>query len=81
MDAPNKKAEADDRELRARAALLIRNAMEAKGLSQGQLAVRLGISQSAISQMLNGTGNLTLQTLSYLAAELGFAVEIAATPK
>lgn len=81
MDAPNKRAVTDDRELRARAALMIRNAMEVKGLSQGQLAVRLGISQSAISQMLNGTGNLTLQTLSYLAAELGFAVDIAPTPE
>jgi transcriptional regulator with XRE-family HTH domain len=80
MDAPSKRAEEYDRELRARAALILRDAMDVQGLSQGQLAVRLGISQSAISQMLNGRGNLTLQTLSYLAAELGYTVEIAATP-
>lgn len=80
MDAPSKHAEASDLELRQRTALILKDAMDQQGLSQGQLAARLGISQSAISQMLNGRGNLTLQTLSYLAAELGYDVEIAATP-
>jgi transcriptional regulator with XRE-family HTH domain len=80
MDAPNKRAERQDEELRQSAATILRQAMDEQGLSQGQLAQRLGISQSAVSQMLNGTANLTLQTLSYIAAELGYDVEIAATP-
>jgi len=80
MEAPNKRAQDHDRALRQRAALILRDVMDQQGLSQGRLAARLGISQSAVSRMLNGRGNLTLQTLSYLAAELGYELEIAATP-
>ncbi len=49
------------------------------GISQRELAERVGTSQNRIYLMENGEANPTLDTLQRLAAVLGFALEIRAT--
>jgi len=49
-------------------------AMEDQGLSQKALAERLGITPSAISQLLSGEQNVTLQRLVAVALALGRSV-------
>ena len=55
--------------------------MEASGISQAELARRLGRSRSAVSQVLTGDGNLRIETLAeYLQAmgcELVVSVRVA----
>ena len=47
------------------------------GLTQLQLAERLGTTQSAIARMENGTSTPTVETLRRLAEALGIRFEIA----
>ena len=55
--------------------------MESSGISQAELARRLGRSRSAVSQVLTGDGNLRIETLAeYLEAmgcELVVSVRVA----
>jgi antitoxin component HigA of HigAB toxin-antitoxin module len=44
--------------------------MRAHGISQQELAARLGVSEGRVSQILSGEQNLTLRTLAGLAAAL-----------
>ncbi|HEY4723079.1 MAG TPA: helix-turn-helix transcriptional regulator, partial [Anaerolineae bacterium] len=41
----------------------IADAMQGEGLSQSQLAERLGITKSYVSRLLHGTKNMTIRTL------------------
>lgn len=55
--------------------LLIR-ARRAQGLSQAQLAAKLGMQQSAISHIESGRGNPSLHTLLVIAKTLGVRLVI-----
>ena len=49
---------------------LVRDARRHHGLTQSQLADRLGTSQSAIARIEQGSQNLTLELLGRLSAAL-----------
>jgi transcriptional regulator with XRE-family HTH domain len=56
--------------------------MQAKGnLSQAELARRLNVSPSYISSVLSGNENLTVETMSRIAAALDSEIHIAVTEK
>ena len=59
----------------ALAELMIKRRLE-KGLTQAQLAKRLGTKQSAVSRLESGTYNPTLSVLRKVANALGAKVEI-----
>ena len=50
-------------------------AMEDLGISRSELAKKLGISKSRISQLLRGSSNMTIGTLSDIAYELGLNLD------
>jgi transcriptional regulator with XRE-family HTH domain len=50
-------------------------AMEDLGISKSELAKKLGISKSRISQLLKGSSNMTIGTLSDIAYELGLNLD------
>lgn len=49
----------------------ITKAREAAGLSKAELARRIGVSRSLITEIENGTRNATEETLAKIASELG----------
>src|SRR4029453_15452585 len=53
---------------------LVRDARRHHGLTQQQLADRLGTSQSAVARIEQGNQNLTLELLGRLSAALGGGV-------
>lgn len=55
-------------------------AMEEKGINRKSLADALGTSKSFVTQLLDGTRNMTLRTLSDVFLVLGYAVDIYAEP-
>ena len=50
--------------------------MEEQALNKADLAVRLGVSRAHITQLLNGSRNMTLRTLADIAQALGVRVRI-----
>lgn len=56
--------------------LQIRWAREAEGISQGQLAKRVGVTRQAINQLESPDANLRLSTLEKVAGALGLALNI-----
>ena len=50
--------------------------MEHLGVTRAELARRLDVSPARITQLLDGTRNLTLATLSDLLYELGFSLHV-----
>lgn len=65
--------------LAVRAASLLREAWaqsEAQGMTRQQLADRLGVHPSRVTQVLNGDGNVHLATLSKFLRELGFGINL-----
>lgn len=56
------------------------NTMEAKGLQQKHVAERLGMTAQNVSQMLEGTRNLTLRSAADLAWALDCAVRVHLQP-
>jgi DNA-binding phage protein len=46
------------------------------GVSQQQIAEKLGVNRSVINRLLRGTGNLTLRTLGEVAWALGLEVVV-----
>lgn len=66
-------------ELRAalRAGIAIRNAREGAGLTQTELAARIGIAQSALSRIEAGRANLTLGTLQRVTEALDLPLRLA----
>lgn len=51
-------------------------ALEDQGISQKELARRLGKSKSFVSQVLSGARNMTLATLSNFAHAMGYTVVV-----
>ena len=49
----------------------IDDALKAKGMTQKELANRLGTSAAAVSRWLSGGHNFTLSTLAKISTELG----------
>ncbi len=57
-----------------RIAGLLRDAMNDRGLTQTEVARRMGISGSALSHVLNG-GSFTLDTLDRITEAIGIQVD------
>jgi transcriptional regulator with XRE-family HTH domain len=55
---------------------LITDALEERGWTQAQLAERLGVQPSEITQRLRGKRNLTLRSLATMLDALGYDIEI-----
>lgn len=62
------------------AAKLIRRTRESRGLSQKQLAVRAGTTQTAISRLERGQRSPTVQTLRRLLVVMGEDLTLASRP-
>jgi predicted RNase H-like HicB family nuclease/DNA-binding XRE family transcriptional regulator len=60
--------------------LQLRWARQAAGISQGELARRIGVSRQAVAQLESPDANLRLGTLERVAAALGQDVEITFRP-
>lgn len=58
----------------------MRRAFKWSGLSQDDVAQRLGADKGLTSKRLNGRANLTLKTLSFMASALGCRLTIEFTP-
>lgn len=56
--------------------VLLRQAREAAGLSQEQVASQIGTKKSAISRIENHAENITLATLTAYAQAVGYALKI-----
>lgn len=54
--------------------------LESLGIKRSQLADRLGVNRSRVSQILSGDENLTLRTLGALGWALGIRFELQAVP-
>jgi transcriptional regulator with XRE-family HTH domain len=59
---------------------LICELMDAEGVSKTDLAKMIGSSKSHISQLLNGSRNMTVHTLSDLAFALGHKLRVKPVP-
>ncbi|WP_405001167.1 helix-turn-helix domain-containing protein [Isoptericola haloaureus] len=64
--------------LRSRVLGLLHHALDEAGITQTQLASRLGIRKSAIHRTLNGNGNLRVDTIADLLAALGYELHLSA---
>jgi len=60
----------------AHVAISLADAMEAGGLTPSQLASRLGISESGISQILAADGNPAVKSLARWADALGCKLQV-----
>jgi len=58
----------------------IRMAREAAGLSQRELALRMGTSQAAVGRLEAGGAAATLTTLQRVASALGLTVDVELRP-
>jgi transcriptional regulator with XRE-family HTH domain len=63
--------------LRGRALALLYAAIKESGMTKTQLAKKLGIRKSAVTQLLHSNGNMRLDTLADYLIELGFEADIA----
>ncbi|MDQ0574302.1 helix-turn-helix domain-containing protein [Agromyces albus] len=52
--------------------------MEASGRTQTEVAEYLGVRKSAVSQVMNGSGNVTLDTLAEYLSAMGYEADITA---
>lgn len=66
--------------LRYRVQTILHEALSAAGLTQTALAERLGVRKSAVSQVMNGSGNLRLNTLAEYLDSLNVELVIDAVP-
>lgn len=60
---------------------LVRSARQRRGLSQKQLAEKVGTSQSAVSDIETGISSPTFQTLLKVMDGLSFSVDVVITPQ
>lgn len=67
--------------VKLRFATLLLDAMEEASLSQRQFAKRANVSESQISQILAGTKNLSIKSMTKYAMALGQTVNISLQPK
>ena len=62
--------------LRRETLRILHRALEASGLTQSQLADRLHIRKSAVSQVFRGDGNLRVNTLAHYLSAMGYELDI-----
>ncbi|MFE3118709.1 helix-turn-helix domain-containing protein [Streptomyces niveus] len=62
--------------LRHEALRSLHAALSASGLNQTELAARLGIRKSAVSQVLHGDGNLRVKTLAEYLSVMGYELDM-----
>ncbi|ANH06257.1 helix-turn-helix domain-containing protein [Shinella sp. HZN7] len=67
-------------ELRAQVQYDILRQIKAAGLSQAQLAQRMGVSAAWVSQVLSDDANLTLETIAKIYVALGRKCSLATEP-
>lgn len=53
---------------------LVHEKLEESGMTQNDLAARLGVTKGRISQLLNGDGNMYLASLARLLGAMGYVV-------
>lgn len=58
----------------AKIALAIRRELRLKGMTQQDLAVKMGLSPQYVGRILKGQENLTLETISKLEAAIGISL-------
>ncbi len=63
-------------DLGLKAILTLQQAMKESGMSQIDLATSLGVSESAVSQVMNGDGNLRMHTFARYLRALEFEVNL-----
>jgi len=59
-----------------RVGIAIRDAREAAGVTQTELAARMGVAQSAVSRIEAGRANITVEMLTRIAAALGAPLSV-----
>ncbi|MFC8778845.1 helix-turn-helix domain-containing protein [Streptomyces nigra] len=62
--------------LRREVLRLLHRALEASGLTQSQLAERLNVRKSAVSQVFRGDGNLRINTLAHYLGAMGYELDV-----
>jgi len=62
------------------AALLVRHSVKEKGISKADLAKRIGKSKAYVTQLLDGSVNMTLRTLSDVLNALGYSLRLSSSP-
>ncbi|MFI9827904.1 helix-turn-helix domain-containing protein [Streptomyces sp. NPDC051913] len=62
--------------LRREVLRILHRALEASGLTQSQLADRLRVRKSAVSQVFRGDGNLRVNTLAHYLNAMGYELDI-----
>lgn len=58
----------------------MRSAFQRSGLSQDDLAIKLGADKGLVSRRLHGKENLTLKTLSFMASAVGCRLQVTFVP-
>lgn len=64
--------------LRSRMLGVLHRAVEESGVSQTELARRLGVRKSAVHRTLNGNGNLRVDTIADMLSALGYELHVSA---
>jgi ribosome-binding protein aMBF1 (putative translation factor) len=59
-----------------RTGIAVRDAREGVGLTQTELAIRMGIAQSAVSRIEAGRANVTMEMLTRIAIALGAPLRV-----
>lgn len=67
-------------DLADQAATLIRQALEASPIDQRTLASMLGVTESRVSQVVNGDGNLRVAAIAKYLRALGYVTRLLAEP-
>lgn len=62
--------------LRRRVLTLLHKALERSGLTQSDLAKKLGYRRSAVNQVFRGDGNVRIETLAEYLHEMGFELDV-----
>ncbi|WP_230195095.1 helix-turn-helix domain-containing protein [Streptomyces coriariae] len=62
--------------LRREVLRILHRALEASGLTQSQLAERLHVRKSAVSQVFRGDGNLRVTTMANYLSAMGYELDI-----
>jgi transcriptional regulator with XRE-family HTH domain len=66
--------------LRRRVLILLHRALNRSGLSQRDLAKKLGYRRSAVNQVFRGDGNVRIETLAEYLHELGYELDLNLVP-
>jgi transcriptional regulator with XRE-family HTH domain len=69
-----------DADLRFRVLKILNAALRQSGITQAELATRLGVRRSAVNQVLRGDGNMHISRLAAYLHALGFEARIDLVP-